>query len=601
MPSIIFVWLCLFTWDLYAQDEQSIPTKGSQLLLPQYSKPITPAQVNASGDGYSINTSGYYFLTEDFKFYPQETAEYTSAIRINTSNVILDLNGKTISHKNSKTGDVFYFSNSQGITVGATAKNVTIKNGCINYITGNGIEIQANCSNITLENITILNCAQYGIVADGDEESSAVTNLTLKDCTVSQCSGTLAGPEYFYGNGNAIGIYLNYVINSTIINTESSHNQINITENSNSEFNALGIGLYINRSHCIKIQDCAFHNNKGPLACGVYISRSSNIECIHCQAHENSTTVKPLEDTNIATTAAGFLISGSSSCTFAQCKANRNIAHGDGDFSSASKAAGFYLDGSIVNTSANYNSFTDCSASENATTGSASEAGSLCAGFLSSGKGVENLPEYYNRGNVFIRCLASANDSTSNIAAGIALIFETGSIIQQCRCIGNGNIVSANTTDATYSYEADGYVVETTLPDTTHPTTIGCGIYLGPQGIFDNGVNIYESGRYTFTKNIIITECWLCFNTWYGLFDHGKDCQSLIMKNIAFRNGTQNKTYSEGNIDTFSKNYYTQYLQSNEKLEINSATVGGFGALNVANPFGNIEWQVAGDNPLLPQ
>jgi len=91
---------------------------------------------------------------------------------------------------------------------------------------------------------------------------------------------------------------------------------------------------------------------------------------------------------------------------------------------------------------------------------------------------------------------------------------------------------------------------------------------------------------------IVITQNFLMSNTWYGLYDGATDSQSLIMENYAFRNGFLNTHVSPGNIDANSINYFVTYTGENETLPLSSATVGGFGALNVATKFANIEWQV---------
>lgn len=92
----------------------------------------------------------------------------------------------------------------------------------------------------------------------------------------------------------------------------------------------------------------------------------------------------------------------------------------------------------------------------------------------------------------------------------------------------------------------------------------------------------------------------------YGIRDNLVDSSSLIMKNFAFANQTiyprflnaSSLSPTESDVTTQNfiegKNFFAQYIQATESFQSTNATVGEFGALNVANPYANIEWSHLG-------
>lgn len=92
----------------------------------------------------------------------------------------------------------------------------------------------------------------------------------------------------------------------------------------------------------------------------------------------------------------------------------------------------------------------------------------------------------------------------------------------------------------------------------------------------------------------------------YGIRDNLVDSSSLIMRNFAFANQTiyprflngTNLSPTENDVTTQNfvegSNFFAQYIQANESFQSTNATVGEFGALNVANPYANIEWSHIG-------
>lgn len=565
-------------------------TGTSGLATAQYTHPIIPAQVNNTGY-YRIQNSGYYFLTEDLFFSPRLFTDNSvalgainkSAIYIQSDNVILDLNSKTIEQKNSKTNTHLDVADVHTIFIQDGAKNITIKNGTINYATGHGIYIGKNCNNIVVSNMRIINCGKRGIYGAG-QAANKIQDISIENCHVTGCTGTIQPDATAYGDttdGHAIGIDLTYVENAFIGETISNNHQINSTATTNSDVDSVAAGIRLQNCVSIVCSNCYLNNNAGPVGQGILAISSSNVTFTGCKADENHSLLPSGVAATTRADGIGFHMQGSTHCNFENCQANHNYA-------TTGYGIGFYLDGTTTTGQSSFNSFQTCTAASNAG-GKTTAISSIGAGFLSSGKDNSN----YNIGNAFTSCVAKGNTCQAeatendpllyNKAVGICLLYEDGSLIQSCKCIGNGDFTSAVTVTQT----SQG-------GNLTVPHVLGYGIYLGPTGDFvDEFSEEYTQVYYTYTKNIVISDCWLMFNSRAGLKDDAKDCQSLIMRNYAFRNGTQNQQLSQGDLPLYSANYQVQYLQPNEQLTLTTATVGGFGALNVANPYANVEWQVS--------
>lgn len=565
-------------------------TGTAALATAQYTHPIIPAQINNTGY-YAVKNAGYYFLTEDLFFAPRAFIDNSvplnvlkAIIYVQKDNVIIDLNSKTILQKNNKSQSFLDVADLHAIYIQDGVKNVTIKNGTINFATGHGIYIGKGCSNIVLSNVQIINCGLRGINAQGESDNK-IQDITIENCHVSNCSGTIQPDTTLHGditNGHAIGIDLTYVENSFITETISNNNQIEkISAQSNSTTDSIAAGIRMQNCQNITCKSCLCNNNAGPTGQGFYALQSSNLTFQECKADENHVLFPTGTPSTTVADGIGFHLEASNYCSFYQCQANHNST-------STRHGVGFYLNGTTDNGNSNFNNFQNCTAMSNEG-GKTTAESSIGAGFLSYGKDNDN----YNIGNSFMKCLSKGNmclaettessPSNYNKALGIGLLFEDGSVIESCKCIGNGNFLSTDTVTQT---SQDGNIEV--------PHVLGYGIYLGPEGKFvDSFSDEYTTANYTYTKNIIINDCWLMFNSRAGLKDDAKDCQSLIMRNYAFRNGTQNKNLSQGDLSLYATNYQVQYLQPNEKLTVTTATVGGFGALNVANPYANLEWQVS--------
>lgn len=551
----------------------------------QYTIPLVPAQINNRGY-FVITQPGNYILTDNLNFYPTGYTDGASipnnaSISIICDNVHINLNGNTISHISSKDGSELTTDNIAGISIAEGGlKNITIENGIFNRITGSAILCGYGASNITLKNITITHCGSAGIKFVGDDNPIAyIQNVLIANCAISNCNGTLVAEGFYLGdsNGDACGIDMSYVFNSSISATTCTNNSMDTSADSKSDEDSIAAGIRMRYCQTLQLSNVQCSNHEGVNAYGFLQIESNNLTFENCQAHENHNSIPGTVSEPQAQKAAGFMVQGSSASVFKQCIARHNYAL-------TSHAAGFYLDGTYTDVEDDvipsmYITFNQCQAVNNIA-GYTQDITTYGAGFLSLGNDVV----LHNYSNMWIECNAQGNDARSdsassayNIAAGICLVFEQASIIEKCHCMSNGNAADANTQEIISDINF------------TVPLVLGYGIYLGPQGqeIVDNNYDV----DYTYTKHIIIKGCWVMFNSHVGIKDDGLDCQSLITQNYAFRNGTQNQKLVEGSLGSYATNYAITYLQPNERLATASSSVGDLSALNTSNPYTNIEWQ----------
>lgn len=104
-------------------------------------------------------------------------------ISIQSSDVVLDLGGRTITQIGSNSAD--------GITIGSGFDRITIQNGTISNVANRGIFVNTGTSseNIKILNITFDTCKQRGISFEGAQGSS---NCTIKECVFINCDGLSA-------------------------------------------------------------------------------------------------------------------------------------------------------------------------------------------------------------------------------------------------------------------------------------------------------------------------------------------------------------------------------------------------------------------------
>lgn len=205
----IFLLLCMSMITHTQETETELPTRSPQLQQPgilgtQYATAIKPTDVKYGS--YDIEKPGYYFLTADIVFNPDNFCPAdgdqpcaTAVINILSDNVVLDLNTHSISQDANSTFPDFpliklggrNYDNPSDTTVYAP-KNVTIKNGSLIHSTGYGIYGQNNAQ-ISIYDLVFV-----------DHANAAIQLENLQDSRIEHIS--IHGSPT--AKGNVYGIYL---------------------------------------------------------------------------------------------------------------------------------------------------------------------------------------------------------------------------------------------------------------------------------------------------------------------------------------------------------------------------------------------------------
>lgn len=366
--------------------EYTAPGTGG-LATAQFTKPLSPATINNNGT-QKIKRAGYYFLTDNLMFFPlqlwspnkpsinwQDETTPHAILCISTDNIIVDLNRKTISQATDN-NQSFQQPNLVGIYVKPGVKNVTIKNGTINGLSGCGILIGANCKNICIDNVSVINCSMAGIIVghnpfaatytsvhDGFEKiqyfdpETCIANST-EDVTITNCSISGTSGYYTYVDANsvqkyvyshAIGLFAADCKNMQIENSIFNSNRYaapNGVKNSTDDpggyyhatkqgYNAYGLSLLRCKGGVIK--NCQSANNAGWAAYGFHLQNSSGIAYKDCHAQHNYAEGDPLQHKTLLTTnfdwshrylgrSVGFMMKDSSAHA-SDCSAIGNKGH----------------------------------------------------------------------------------------------------------------------------------------------------------------------------------------------------------------------------------------------------------------------------------
>jgi hypothetical protein len=516
---------------------------AGSLVTPEFQTSISHLDLNTNGTK-NITKSGYYYLSNDLKFHPTNnfylaehgpiTNEYivddedtqlelTPIFYISTSNVTLNLNGKTISQSiNNETAHVC------AIMIAPNVSNVVIHNGAINELSGVGIIISEGCCNITIDNMQIAQCAQGGIMALGNNESTAsyIQTLCITNTAVSNCDGTdLNWFELEDANVyDALGVCVQYAQNAYISQCAFTNNE---------QTTALGkhaFGLKMIGCQSSLVNNCVcnlnFADQENSNAYGMYLFGCDTIEINTCNCNNNE---------SLQGNCSGILLSESSQNRVYQCRTIRNQAL-NGTACGIEVTGNFYFNGEVIQYHpANYNSIISCQ--------SANNTGQTTYGFLSWG----------TTGTNFIQCLSQAN----------------GHVDDTTHCYG----IAAITKTQEFEVEGREYPLGAIVPE---------GFTIIEQCTCQQNFGESTSGIYIFGKSMHVHDNWIVNNrkdgySSYGLYDQTNPSTSLIHNNYAFGH---------------SQNYRVLYdEESNQDLPLSSASPGDFGALGVANPYANIEWQ----------
>ncbi len=333
-----------------------------------------------------ISTPGSYALSEDI---PSNAAS-GQAISITSSNVILDLSGRSITFAGGTGTGI------NGITVAANLSNITIRNGIISGMNGSGVLINSGCLNINLEQLDINGCTTAGVNFAGTA-TTPLSGCSLTECHIRQCNG---------GTNPTYGVKLTYC--NFLTATNCSFNSNTATTAAQNCY-----GFYAIASQGSILTQCdARGNSATALAAGFYLDTGcSGTIFQQCTAHLNTSTA-----TTNAGKAFGFYEQTTNNNRFELCKSFNNSAY--------AFAAGFY------GKNCSFNYWLNCSSYNNVITGTTGTAGGF--GFICDTAPCE--------GNIFDQCIAFSNKGSTDSASfgcGFLLDNSTNSTIKGCTSQGN--------------------------------------------------------------------------------------------------------------------------------------------------------------------
>lgn len=355
---------------------------------------------------YTITTPGTYVFVQDIGFEGRSNATAhgaRTAIFINSSDVVIDLGGKTLYGSTAATLN--------GIEIARNLHNICIKNGNIAAFLGAGIFVHKGCDNIRLQNLTISNCAKRGIhfkglINSSLTDSNHISNCIIDNTIVSKTTGTNLVTE-------AAGLELDFCYNILVNNSffgGSTAGQI--TENA--------YGVLVESGTHIIFNNCDASGNTGESAAyGFRLSGTTSgtavVGCalINCSANGNFANMSS------GGSAYGFSGENCKGCSFEKCIANGNQGTLSG--------YGFY------GSSLSYCKMEQCEAHNNQAGNKGTTSSHGAFGFYSN-SGI---------GNMWQKCIAvgqrSTGYNTNIMCSGFDLRSETNSTIYCSESISNGD------------------------------------------------------------------------------------------------------------------------------------------------------------------
>lgn len=485
---------------------------------------------------YTINRAGRYFIVTDVFAAPG--SDNIPLIHINSSDVILDLGGKTLTLSTTLAGTRTCRA---AIEIAPGKRNIMISNGTINGMAGStqrilyGIVNQAEGSeistNIVIEHVNIVGCKQASIMlrninmlninsvqafGSPDGVSESIHGLHLTNCQQGRIINTIFNGGYSTGADSVCGLCATDCCNFKVINVNFS-NQI--------AQNASAHGMELVRCRGFWCKDVRSCHNEANTASGEVVgllldASSANIfdECKFCENKNGSTEYKARHPGNDAVPTAGCsygvkVCNESNSNNFIKCEVAENQCSMTG---AGSYVAGFAcLDSS-------YNFFSQCVSVNNEHTASAADS-VYSYGFYSQGC----------RGNIFKECRAIGNcvASTKSKAAahGLCLCNDIASQVSLSEFNGNRTCGAAS---CAYGIRLSG-------------NCSYCVI---------SGNRIFANFSENYTKQ-------------YGFIDEAANTTTFLRGNIAFGQGN---VFNKSGIlvDTGKMNYNLQFSSTQKQTKL---------------------------------
>ncbi len=258
-------------------------------------KPITPSSLGTKGQ--LIQESGYYLLSTSINY-----TGAIGAITILQSNVVIDLNGQTLSFSGDKSQNV------TGIIIAPGLSNITIKNGTIANFPGPGIyaynpseeieyqvgtvsSVTQPSTHLAVDTVRVMFC-QHGIMF------SATNNVSITNCNTS---GNM-NPK-----GNTCGIEAD--------NGESIYVQ-NCISNYNTSPTGSCFGFLFSQCKTSYVSNCTANGNQGlKETIGIFFNKMiSNNYIDSCTCNGNSSTTGSTEGILLKNCFQTFVQDSKSQC-----------------------------------------------------------------------------------------------------------------------------------------------------------------------------------------------------------------------------------------------------------------------------------------------
>jgi len=229
-------------------------------------------QEDVGTTGFTISTSGRYYLAENITFSPSATAR---AITISADNVYLDLSGKVLQQGNIQ-ADV------AGILVDGVRNNIVVAHGCIHRFTNGAV--------------------QAGL-------SGSITNIILKDLLIEDIIG--AGATFFGGisleNGSNIIIDSVEVVRTIGSNILAVNSADIIIENTCVRGSS-NHGIHLAGTDRVRIRKCAsLENSRSGVEVQAFVATTRNVLIEHCTFMGNGFGIRGA-NLNDATEATEIII-----------------------------------------------------------------------------------------------------------------------------------------------------------------------------------------------------------------------------------------------------------------------------------------------------
>ena len=278
---------------------------------------------------FTIDQAGIYVLTENI------VSSLTSGqvIKINTDNVVVDLNGYTITGQST--------SNMNGIEVDTGKNNIEIKNGTIYSVGNSAIKINGSVKNLKISNITCNSCNKNNSSTAGGIYLNGGSGTEITHCAIDNCVTFSVVPQTV----NAYGIFatdtkylsINNCRSESIRNIGKSHKSygyyIEASEyptiiNSDAyscEGDAIGAGVYLLTCTGAKLENCTV---EGSIASDVALEYNPGIGYGFYFNDTNNSTIKKCNATNNGGKNAGngFYVLSCKNNRFINCISTGNYS-----------------------------------------------------------------------------------------------------------------------------------------------------------------------------------------------------------------------------------------------------------------------------------